>query len=67
MNEIINYVVNSGVIHANPLAGIRDVFKNTKLYILKRYNCMKCIILYVQYPARDAIFNWMADSHHGSA
>lgn len=57
MNEIINYVVNSGVIHANPLAGIRDVFKKHKVVHIKRYNCMKCIILYVQYPARDAIFN----------
>ncbi|MCF9378693.1 integrase, partial [Vibrio parahaemolyticus] len=35
MNEIINYVVNSGVIHANPLAGIRDVFKKHKVVHIK--------------------------------
>uniref|UniRef100_UPI000AB80159 phage integrase central domain-containing protein n=1 Tax=Vibrio cholerae TaxID=666 RepID=UPI000AB80159 len=35
MNEIINYVVNSGVIHANPLAGIRDVFKKHKVVHMK--------------------------------
>ncbi len=27
MNEVMTYAVNSGLIHANPLAGIRDVFK----------------------------------------
>ncbi len=35
MNEIINYVVNSGVIHVNPLAGIRDVFKKHKVVHIK--------------------------------
>ncbi|EKF9134222.1 tyrosine-type recombinase/integrase [Vibrio cholerae] len=35
MNEIMNYAVNSGVIHANPLAGIRDVFKKHKVVHMK--------------------------------
>ncbi|MGR5348504.1 tyrosine-type recombinase/integrase [Vibrio mediterranei] len=35
MNEIMNYAVNSGVIHANPLSGIRDVFKKHKVVHMK--------------------------------
>lgn len=35
MNEIMNYAVNSGLIMANPLAGIRDVFKKHKVVHLK--------------------------------
>ncbi len=35
MNEIMNYAVNSGVIHANPLSGIRDVFKKRKVVHMK--------------------------------
>lgn len=31
MNEIMNYAVNSGVIHANPLSGIREVFRKHKV------------------------------------
>lgn len=31
MNEVMTYAVNSGLIHANPLAGIRDVFKKHKV------------------------------------
>ena len=35
MNEIMNYAVNSGAIHANPLSGIRDVFKKHKVVHMK--------------------------------
>lgn len=35
MNEIMNYAVNSGLIHANPLSGIRDVFKKHKVVHMK--------------------------------
>lgn len=35
MNEIMNYAVNSGVIHANPLSGIREVFKKHKVVHMK--------------------------------
>lgn len=35
MNEVMNYAVNSGVIHANPLSGIRDVFKKHKVVHMK--------------------------------
>ncbi len=35
MNEVMNYAVNSGVIHANPLSGIRDVFKKHKVEHMK--------------------------------
>lgn len=30
LNEIMTYGVNSGLIHANPLSGIRSVFKKPK-------------------------------------
>src|SRR5690606_9338145 len=30
LNEIMTYAVNSGLIHANPLSGIRAVFKKPK-------------------------------------
>lgn len=35
MNEIMNYAVNSGLILANPLSGIRDVFKRHKVVHMK--------------------------------
>ncbi|WP_105902128.1 tyrosine-type recombinase/integrase [Vibrio gangliei] len=35
MNEIMNYAVNSGLIMANPLSGIRDVFKKHKVVHMK--------------------------------
>ncbi len=31
MNEVMNYAVNCGVIHSNPLVGIRDVFKKPQV------------------------------------
>ncbi|MGI2137012.1 tyrosine-type recombinase/integrase [Shewanella baltica] len=35
LNEIMNYSVNSGYIHANPLSGIREVFRKSKVEHLK--------------------------------
>lgn len=36
LNEIMTYGVNSGLIHANPLSGIRSVFKKPKKKIWRR-------------------------------
>lgn len=30
LNEIMNFLVNSGYIHANPLSGIREIFRKAK-------------------------------------
>ncbi|CAH0533838.1 Prophage integrase IntA [Vibrio stylophorae] len=35
MNEIMNYAVNSGLINANPLSGIRDVFRKHQVVHMK--------------------------------
>lgn len=35
MNEIMNYSVNSGLIHSNPLSGIRDVFQKPQVKHMK--------------------------------
>ncbi|NOH79498.1 tyrosine-type recombinase/integrase [Vibrio sp. RE86] len=35
LNEVMNYAVNSGLIHANPLIGIRDVFKKPQVTHMK--------------------------------
>ena len=35
MNEIMNYSVNCGLIHNNPLSGIRDAFKKHKIVHMK--------------------------------
>lgn len=31
MNEVMNYAVNAGLIHSNPLSGIKDVFRKPKV------------------------------------
>ena len=31
LNEVMNYAVNAGLIHANPLSGIREVFRKPKV------------------------------------
>lgn len=38
MNEIMNFSVNSGLIHSNPLSGIREVFKKHKVVHMKALN-----------------------------
>ncbi|MPW28421.1 tyrosine-type recombinase/integrase [Agarivorans sp. B2Z047] len=35
MNEIMNFAVNSGLIHSNPLVGIREVFRRHKVIHMK--------------------------------
>ncbi|MGF1720454.1 tyrosine-type recombinase/integrase [Vibrio kyushuensis] len=35
INEVMTYAVNAGVIHANPLSGIREVFRKAKVTHMK--------------------------------